>query len=74
MWERIKEIGFDLVAIGLLCSNMVTFIYMIVYGVYEIWEPWKWLLYLEAGLDFLFICWGIERLAKDMINARRKRR
>ena len=64
-WEAFKEMGFNLVAIGLMCSNMVTFIYMIIYGVYQIWEPWRWLLYLEASLDFLFICWGIERAIKD---------
>ena len=65
MWEKIKEQGFNLCAIGLASSNMATFIIMITQGIYQIWEPWKWLLYLEATLDFLFICWGIERQIKD---------
>jgi len=70
MWEKIKELGFDICAVALACSNMVTFIIMITQGIYQIWEPWKWLLYLEAGLDFAFICWGAERFWKDCKNGK----
>lgn len=64
--EKFKEIGFTLCAVALACSNLATFIIIIVYGIYEIWEPNKWILFLEIGLDLGFIAWGIERLIKDM--------
>ena len=66
MWEKIKERGFDLVGIGVLCANLTTFVIIIVYGIYQIWEPWKWLLYLETVMDLAFIAWGVERLIADM--------
>jgi len=64
--EKFKELGFTICAIALACSNLVTFIILIVNGIYQIWEPTRWILYLEAGLDLAFIAWGLERLVNDM--------
>jgi len=67
MWEKFKERGFDLAAIGVLFSNLITFLLVIFWGYAPIIvENCKWLLYLEATLDALFIIWGIERCVKDM--------
>ncbi len=66
--EKLKEIGFTICAIALACSNLVTFVIIIVNGIYEIWEPHRWVLFLETALDIAFIAWGIERLIKDLRN------
>ena len=66
MWERSKELGFTTCAIALACANLVTFIIIITQGIYQIWEPYRWILYLEAGVDLAFIAWGIERLIGDI--------
>ena len=66
MIERFKEIGFDACATALATANLVTFVIIITQGIYQIWEPHKWLLFLEAGLDLAFIVWGFERLDKDL--------
>jgi len=70
VWEVIKECGFTLVSIGVMAANLYTFIMIIIYGFYQIWEPWQWLLYTEAAIDFLYIIWGVERLKKDVIHAK----
>ena len=70
IWEAIKECGFTLVSISVMAANLYTFLMIIIYGFYQIWEPWKWLLYTEATLDFLYICWGFERLKKDVLHAK----
>lgn len=69
IWEEIKECGFTLVSIGVITANLYTFIMMIVYGIYQIWEPWKWLLYAEATIAFLYLIWGWERFYKDAKRA-----
>ena len=67
MWEKIKELGFTVCAIGLACSNLVTFILVAVFGFAPIViEPWHWLLYIEMFLDAVFIAWGFERLIGDL--------
>ena len=64
-WEEIKEMGFNLVSVGVMAANLYTFYVILTQGVYQIWEPWKWLLIIEFSLDFLFICWGAERIYMD---------
>ena len=68
MWEKFNEIGFDLVAIGLICANMTTFIVIALYDKAYIWEPMEWILYAEAAGCLILLVWGIERLMKDMIQ------
>jgi len=70
--EKIKELGFTICAIALAGSNLFTFIMIIWYGINQIVEPWKWLLYIETALDIGFIAWGFERLIKDIIRIRRQ--
>ena len=65
MFEKIKELGFTICAISLGISNLATFLIIAIYNKAYIWEPMKWVLYLEAFLCLVFIIWSFERLYRD---------
>jgi len=68
MWEKIKERGYGLATLGVLGSNMALFLIIIWKGAYYIWEPTRWILWLEASLCACLFLWGIERYIKDWLH------
>jgi len=66
MWDRLKELGFTICAIALGVINLVTFTIIILKDIYQIWEPNELVLGIEAVLCLGFVCWGFERLIKDI--------
>ena len=66
MWEKIKENGYNIVTIGVLCSNLVIFLLIALKGVARVWEPTPAILFTEITICVLLISWGIERLRRDL--------
>jgi len=71
MWEKFKEKGYGLATLGVICSNMALFIIIIWKGAYQIWEPNRWILGIEAGLCLCLLIWGLERYIKDWLDNKR---
>ncbi len=69
IWEEFREGGFTLAATGVIAANLYTFYVILTKGVYQIWEPWKWLLITEFILDGILFIWGCERYYKDVKRA-----
>jgi len=65
MWNRFKEMGFNLGAIGAFLALLVAFILIELTGIFYVAEGNYLILYGEMALVTIMIIWGIERIIKD---------
>ena len=59
------QIIFILCAVGIGCSNLVTFIIIAIRGIATVCEPNSWILYTEMATCMSFIVLGIYLLIKS---------
>lgn len=64
MWEKVKEMAFNLWGVTTCLFILSHLILIEIYGSVVIYEDCAFIRYTEMGIVSLFLCLGIERIIK----------